>query len=131
MNTNPPKPIGACLRTHPRRDGEKGIVWKIHWPEWLPTGPEIGDRLLALRKEAIAHRDVMIAFQKAAGSDREAAKFFKVEATDALKFYRAICVVVPMYVTCPPKDCPTVDWWQWPVELAPAFDRVINEIHLM
>lgn len=113
---------GCCAYQTGRRDGEPGAVWKVKLPSWLSLD---ADKVERMRRRSIARRDEMIALQKEFGPDRDAAKFFKGEATDALKEYRAACLVLGMLVSVPPNDGAYQPEWNWPVELAPWIDRVI------
>jgi hypothetical protein len=83
--------------------------------------PDVVD---GIRKEAAARRDLMIAYQKEFSTDREAARFFKMEATDALKEYRAACLMLGHLQCEPPGDSKYVAMKDWPVELAPWINRV-------
>lgn len=125
-------PPGACVRRLPTRRGDdsKDAVWKIQIPHFLPSGPEIADRVGAVRKARAADRDDFLALQKACGArgDRDGARFFKEAAGDALKEYRAACLVLPLLEANPPGDCPCRPEWEWPVELAPWVDRIIWEM---
>jgi hypothetical protein len=111
--------------TPDRRD--KGSVTKCKVPEWMTLCPE---KLAAARKAEIVLRDEMLAFQKEAGKngDRAGAKFFKDEASEYMKRYRAACLLVPHYVAGDyPGDCKYVDAYNWPPDLFGALNAVIRE----
>jgi hypothetical protein len=107
------------------RNGD-GPVWKYRLPKFMSfdTG-----RIDAMRRAAIVRRDEWLAMQKEFGAARDAdgARFCKGEATDALKEYRAACLMLGFLVVDPPGDSPYRPEWEWPVELAPWIDRVVRE----
>lgn len=67
------------------------------------------------------HRDDMLCCQKDAAKDRdfEGAKFFKEEASWAMKHYRAACLLLPKVCPNPPGDCPDRDLYEVGPELHP------------
>jgi hypothetical protein len=77
------------------------------------------------RKEALKHRELMLAFQKEAGKagDRETAKFFKEEAAEAMKDYRGACLVLG-HLRTDLGDCPFRYHTDWPLELIDHAVRV-------
>lgn len=70
------------------------------------------------RKEALQRREQTLALQKTAGKagDRETAKFFKDEASDAMKDYRGACLVLG-YLRTDLGDCPFRYHTDWPLEI--------------
>lgn len=80
--------------------------------------------LLAQKKQATQLRDLYLGFQKQAGKDRDidAARFFRGEAAEQMKLYRAATFLLPWYVSIPPGDCREVAPSDWPVELAAQLD---------
>lgn len=74
-------------------------------------------RLDANRRAWIAHRDAMLVLQKACGSrgDKDGARFFKEEASEAMKTYRGCCAVLGAMFPDRRGDCPLV----WPDDVAP------------
>jgi len=127
MKKLPPQPKGVHIVLDTNRvDGE--WVWKYRLPRYLPTGIDAAETIDTARKAAVARRDEMLAFQKACGEarDREGAKFFKEEAADALKEYRAACLLLPLFMCEPPGDCPYKEEYEWPIEIAPWIDRVAS-----
>lgn len=123
-------PPGACVYLAAKRDGSGESAWHVRMPRFLPQCDGIGEMLDVARREKAADRDHFLALQKEAGAarDRDMARFWKEEAADALKEYRALCLVIPYYVAQPPGDCPYRPEWEWPTELAPWIDRVIWRI---
>lgn len=129
MSETKTKPEGVYLRLMPSKvDNE--CSWKISLPPYMPDGESSADLVNDMRKAAVVRRDEMLAFQKACGAskDVEGAKFFKGEAADALKEYRAACLILPWLMAEAPKDCPVRESYEWPVELAPWCDRIINAV---
>ena len=65
------------------------------------------------------HRDEMLSYQKecAKAKDFEGAKFFKQEATEALKHYRGCCLILGHLLCEPPGDSPFTRTAEWPLEL--------------
>lgn len=123
----PPRPRGVHIVLDVNRsDGE--YVWKYRVPRYLSDGVASVEAIDLARKGAVSRRDEMLAFQKMCGEarDREGAKFFKEEAADALKEYRAACLLLPLFMSDPPGDCPYKEEYEWPVEIAPWIDRVIG-----
>ena len=122
-----PKPPGVYVKLHPRRDEGKGSVWKIQVPDWLPSGPDVAAKVENIRLTSQLRREEMLQFQKQCSKDdRDGARFFKAEATDALKEYRAACLMLPLFQANPPGDALFDPVWNWPIELAPWVDRVIR-----
>lgn len=127
--SKPEVPKGAYIRSEDvSSSSEKmGLKWKIYIPGHL-YGEIDGDDLLAIRKEQIALRDECLALQKKYGKDdRELAKYYSNEAREALKVYRAVCMLIPYWVANPSKDCPVVHRLDWPIELSEQFTYVLNE----
>jgi len=83
---------------------------------WLT--PDV-DACRRFRAEYSRRREEMLAFQKQA-RNRDDARFFKEEASDALKWFRAADAWVKL-LSAEKGWRPTSDW---PVELQPYFDRV-------
>lgn len=73
------------------------------------------------RREWQHHRDTMLMYQKecSARKDYEGAKFFKEEASWAMKHYRAACLLLPYVCPNPPGDCPYRDLYEVGPELYP------------
>ena len=111
-----------------RTDNEP--VWKYGLPICMLVADDVVDVIDGVRRRAIQRRDEMLAMQKEFGAAgrRDDAKWAKTEATDALKEYRAACLIMPLFCCEPPKDCPYREEWEWPVELAPWLDFVVREI---
>lgn len=80
-------------------------------PRYLGLCPE---KLENARVAATRLRDDMLAYQKqcSANKDREGARFFKEEAADAMKMYRAACLLLPFYAREPRGDCPLRDLYE-------------------
>lgn len=82
-----------------------------------------GDKVCAeiskQRREWQQHRDVMLMYQKECAKDKdyEGAKFFKEEASWAMKHYRSACLLVPYVCPNPPGDCPYRDLYEVGPEL--------------
>lgn len=101
------------------------------FPDWYPAPTaEAAQAIDEFRRASINRRDEMMAFQKQNSTDREAARFFKDEARDALKDYRAACLVLPYYTSDVPGDCPVVAVSKWPVELEHHIRRVFYLVAL-
>lgn len=100
-------------------------VWKYQVPKYITLD---SDKVDAMRRSAVARRDEYVALQKEFGlaRDRDGAKWAKDEATDALKEYRAACLVLGTLLCHPPGDSLYRPEWEWPVELAPWLNRVIR-----
>ena len=126
----PAKPNGVHIGLELKRDGSKDYVWKIKLPGYMPLHEGCAGAVGNMRKTAAARRDLMIAYQKdcAKAKDIEGAKFFKEESADALKEYRAACLMLPLFDANPPGDCQYKPVWEWPVELAPWVDRVVHRV---
>lgn len=123
---------GCHIKEYLRRDGTNGTVWKIEIPGWLNMDSDGADLVRSMRRQALARRDEMLAFQKQNASDRVYARFFKEEAADALKEYRAACLLLPHFTHGDlPGDCKYMPTWDWPIELAPWTDRVIDAVSLL
>lgn len=92
--------------------------WAMRIPYSMPDDPDYVD---AKRKAALQHRDEMLAFQKAAAKagDRDAARFFKEEASDAMRQYRGACLVLGHLLCDPPGDSPFRRTDEWPLEIVP------------
>lgn len=88
-------------------------------------------KLEAYRKAAARRRDDMIALQKECGArqDREGARFFKEEAADALKEYRAVCLLLPWYTQEAGGDAPLRDLYEIGPELFPYLERAEGALH--
>lgn len=123
----PPKPPGACLVPEVTRDEDERPVWKVRWPQFLGLDAEDGVLIDKIRRAKQRDHEEFRALQKFCSSsgDRDGARFFREEAADALKEYRAACLVLPYTMAEPPGDCPVVPEWDWPVELAPWIDRIV------
>lgn len=123
-------PAGVNIGLEDRRDGEKGCVWKIKLPDFLPISGDYGERIDVERKAAAARRDEMLTLQRQCGAakDTAGARFFKDEATDALKEYRAACLLLPLWKCETPGDSQFKPVWEWPIELAPWIDRVVHKV---
>lgn len=121
----PQKPAGAHVKLMPARN-DGGPVWKYAVPACLRLS---AGRVDAIRRAASARRDEFVALQKALGSagDRDGARFAKDEAGDALKEYRAACLILGTLACDPPGDSKCRPEWEWPVELAPWLDRVVRD----
>lgn len=104
--------------------GEQSYKYRLSY--YLPLH-EMSIYFNDIRKEALARRDEMIVFQKENSSDREYVKFFKEEAGDSLKEYRACCLIMGILVVDPPKDCSYKEYKEWPFELENYYDRVIRK----
>lgn len=119
------RPAGACVSAATTRENE--LTWRCSVPSFLLGSLDAG-KVDEMRRAAIIRRDECVAMQKECGAERDAsgAKFFKGEATDALKEYRAACLVLGYLVGGPPPgDAPFKRVDEWPVELAPWIDRVL------
>jgi hypothetical protein len=114
------------------RADDKKQVRKYHIARYM-NGYYRADAINAQRLRWIAHRNEMLDYQKAcaAAGDREGAKFFKGEASEALKLYRSACLVLPYFMVDPPKDCPYKDEWDWPEELFGHIDLVLGAAELV
>jgi hypothetical protein len=88
----------------------------IHAPR-----PDDIERLDAWRRDAIKDRDEFMALQKEFGAarDRETAKFFKECGAEALKVYRAICIVAGYLAGNEAGDRKLLEFKDWPRELRP------------
>lgn len=82
-------------------------------------GDTVCEEISKQRREWQRHRDIMIMYQKECASrkDYEGAKFFKEEASWAMKHYRAACLLVPYVCSNPPGDCPYRDLYEIGPEL--------------
>ena len=89
-------------------------------------GADVADEVNATRIYYARHRDEMLAFQKECGAhgDKEGAKFFKDEARDALRHYRAACLLLPWVSGDLPGDCPEREPFYFPEELFGALEFV-------
>jgi hypothetical protein len=90
---------------------------------WL-AGQDIADNLLFLRKEYAKQRDDMLKLQKENQEDKNFAKFFKEEAKDRLKLYRACCLLIPHVTQDFPGDCEYKEPYLFPEELYSYLDLV-------
>lgn len=124
MSERPPGVHVVIKSTRNGKDCFGEPVWKYVLPKYVSFDLTKVD---AMRRSAIVRRDEWLALQKefSAKRDVEAAKFCKAEATDALKEYRAACLVLGLLLCEPPGDCPERQEWDWPVELASWLDRVV------
>mgnify|MGYP000523576400 FL=1 len=123
------RPTGANVveeRTRNGKDCWGEPVWKYQVPRFISLCPNKVD---SLRRAAVSRRDEFVSMQKDFGlaRDRESARWAKDEATDALKEYRASCLVLGHLLCEPPGDSQFKPEWEWPVELAPWIDRVLRE----
>lgn len=109
-------------RTQPR-NGDEGSINKYTVSNDL-EGADIGERLMALRKDFVVQREELLALQKEWGRDPNWGRFLKHEANDRLKLYRAACLLIPYVVTEPPGDCPWRPSWDFPPELWAPLDMV-------
>jgi hypothetical protein len=109
------------------RDG-RSKVRKCRINYTLPTGEDTISALMEIRKGAISHRDEMLRYQQDCGGrrDSDGAKFFKSEAADAMKTYRAACLLIPWFAAEYPRDCKFQVEWDWPPDLFDHIDRVMN-----
>lgn len=94
----------------------------------LPLGEGAVDALLARRKACIAQRDAMLAEQKACAQrgDRDGVRFFKGEAADCMKHYRAAACLLAQVAASPPGDCKWQTPWDWPPDLFDQIDFAMN-----
>lgn len=117
-------PAGVHLVTRMNKDGEP--VRKYEMPRFLSFDSDAVD---GMRRDAVVRRDEFVLMQKefASAGDRTSAKWAKDEASDALKEYRASCLVLGHLVCDPPGDSRFKAEWEWPVELAPWIDRVVRK----
>lgn len=108
------------------RDDSKTSVHKWRLSAYLPQDSGMLEALQSLRKRFARERDEMIGLQKECGArgDRDGARFFKEEASDRLKLYRAACLIIPYFDVAPSGDCPVRDMWGWPPELFPALNMI-------
>lgn len=106
---------------------EKYFAWG-HDPETAP------DQIDAIRKEWAQHHEAMAACQKEAGQrlretgDRTTFEFFKAEAAEALKRYRAACLLLGCIAPGMRGDCPSRPQKDWPEELFPALDETMMRL---
>src|SRR3990167_7407653 len=100
-------------------------VEKWYFPRMFDVDPI---KVEAIRKEYLKHRDEMLIFQKecAARGDRDGAKFFKDESREALKMYRASCLILPYYTSDHSSDCKLTDTYKFPPELWRALEFVVH-----
>ena len=124
----PPRPAGVNVVLRATRNGKDcwgDLVWKYEVPKFITLDADAVD---AMRHGAILRRDEYIARQKEFGAmrDRESAKWAKDEATDALKEYRAACLILGNLLCDPPGDSLWKPEWEWSLDLAPWLDRVIR-----
>ena len=84
-------------------------------------GDKVCEQISEQRKLWQKHRDDMLYFQKEAAKDKDydTAKFFKEEASWAMKHYRAACLLVPYVCSNPPGDCPYRSLYEVGPELFP------------
>lgn len=54
------------------------------------------------------------------------AKFFKDEAKEDLKFYRAACLLLPQFTNEYSKDCKYIEPYDMPIELAYQLDYLLS-----
>lgn len=119
------RPPGAGVyATLSRAEGEEP-VWKYRSPQYVSLDV---DKLDQIRREAQRRREEMIELQKWCGKagDRDGARFFREEAADAMKEYRAACLHLSKWACDPPGDCREPEEWNWPAELAPWLSRVVG-----
>jgi hypothetical protein len=107
------------------KDGKR--VSRLAMCNFPTLSPDVVDQA---RKAAAARRDDMLSCQKEFGKDREFAKFFKNEASDALKEYRAACLILGLVACEPPGDSHYVELKNWPIDLAPWINRVAGQCEM-
>lgn len=85
----------------------------------MGTGDGYADAVNQRRIAWARHRDEMLAFQKECGQRRDVdgAKFFKAEATEAMKRYRGACLVMGWVGIS--GDSPWLRFDDWPSEIIP------------
>lgn len=105
-----------------RGDIKDGLVEKYVLPEFFDLDPGF---LEACRLAAIRRREEMATFKSECGKrgDRDGARFFKEEEADAMKEYRAACLLLPWYTEAR-GDAPIRDLYEIGPELFPYLSRV-------
>lgn len=91
-------------------------------------GDECAERVRAERIRWLRHREDILELQKVCGAarDREGARFFKEEASYALKCYRAACLLLPYVDANLPGDCIYREPKDFPIELAPMIRQILG-----
>lgn len=104
------------------RNGDKESVQKYTLPVFFELCPV---KLNSLRKDAIIGRDQMSAFKDQCMKQRDinGARFFKEEAADYMKEYRAACILLPWYSQDVGGDCLLRDLYEIGPELFPYLLR--------
>lgn len=95
----------------------------FHFSGWDTPTEENAKYLLKERKEYQQLHESLISEQKKT-KDREHAKFLKEEAREALKMYRAACLLIPWYTNDYPGDCKVSELRNAPKELLPYMCRL-------
>lgn len=112
-----------------RVDKDDPLVLKYSLSAYFDLCPV---QLKAIRVAAIKRRDEMAALKVQFGKsgDRDTSRFFKEEEADALKEYRAVCLLLPWYTQDIGGDCPVRDFYAVGPELFPYLCRVERECEL-
>lgn len=96
--------------------------------------PEADEILRRMKREANDFLEQMQAAKKACerAKDIDGARMFRGFAADAMRQYRAICLVAPWFMVEPlPGDCrKIVALFDWPVELSSELDRVLGVLEI-
>jgi hypothetical protein len=100
----------------------------------LQHSPCIEDeaRLDGMRKAAAQHRQDMLDYQKMCGKggDRDGARFFKEEATHALKTYRGACYALGYVTGTSAGDYKHAAFSEWPEEIEPFIRRAFSNLEV-
>lgn len=110
--------------------GEDGKpVLRYVWPaRYLTPTEEMNADLRGWRAEAVAHQEEMLAAQRRCGrDDREYARFFRDEAARAVRFQRAVKLMLPWLGNPDTGQTPERPIL-WPVELAEELDTIAGRL---
>lgn len=83
--------------------------------------------LSAIRRDATRFHALMTGYQKSCGrQEAEIARYFRECAKEAMKSYRAACLLLGYFMADPPGDCHHRPTTLWPEELSPYLDQVLG-----
>ena len=102
------------------------VSFVYRWPCLTAASPEGAVLLFECKKRAAQLRDELLGYQKAAqkAGDFDGARFFREEAAEQMKMYRAATFLLPWHTNEPSGDCREMGPSAWPVELAPQLDHL-------
>jgi hypothetical protein len=106
------------------------LVSRYQWhAKFMTPKPWMNDALREWRKQAIKDRDEFLSYQKSNSKDREAAKFFKENASYQMKLQRACGYMLPWIGVLDANQSPVIPDL-WPVDLADALDEITRRLIL-